>query len=137
MMVLVLVMMVDRNEPLLGVEALLEAVLLFGDLLLALPALLFEQPLRLALALLSPREVRQVSDKKKPMASSPDGRERKKERKKERRYLVLLLDACLFFVLLALLFELRNSELLANFDFLPLLLQFLLQLLPPLLLCRK
>jgi hypothetical protein len=67
------------------------------------------------------------------MASSPDG----KERKKERRYLVLLLDACLFFVLLALLFELRNSELLANFDFLPLLLQFLLQLLPPLLLCRK
>ena len=122
-------MMGDRNEPLLGVEALLEVVLLFGDLLLALPALLFEQPLRLALALLSQKE--------KSANGFGARRKRKKEGKKERRYLVLLLDARLFFVLLALLLELGNSELLADFDLLPLLLQFLLQLLPPLLLFRK
>jgi hypothetical protein len=122
-------MMGDRNEPLLGVEALLEVVLLFGDLLLALPALLFEQPLRLALALLSHKE--------KSANGFEPRRKRKKEGRKERRYLVLLLDARLFFVLLALLLELSNSELLADFDLLPLLLQFLLQLLPPLLLCRK
>ena len=122
-------MMGDRNEPLLGVEALLEVVLLFGDLLLALPALLFEQPLRLALALLSQKE--------KSANGFEPRRERRKEGKKEKRYLVLLLDARLFFVLLALLLELGNSELLADFDLLPLLLQFLLQLLPPLLLFRK
>jgi hypothetical protein len=118
------------DGPLLGVEALLEGVLLLGDLLLALLALLFEQPFALALALLKRNGRNNVVSLKthKPIICDEDD--------ENDACLVFFLDASFLLLLLALLFELGEAKLLADLDLLSLLLQIRLQLLPPILLCN-